>query len=250
MSPKVRIRLCERQPLSSRTWLLRYERSDQQPITYVPGQFFSLHFPAEQGNQTRSYSIATRSEDVRLNRSLEFAITEVKGGAASRYFPQAELGSEIEMSGPFGALILPPLEQPKRLLLVATGTGVAPYRSMLPELHRRLLQQPTLQIELLLGVREPSELLWGEEFIAFAKRHPGFNFTACYSRQMPTEPLPFERAGRVIAQLDSLAPQADEATLVYLCGHPEMIDEGWALLQQRGFGVRQVKREKYLLSGH
>jgi len=129
------------------------------------------------------------------------------------------------------------------LLLIATGTGVAPYRSMLKQMQPALLQG--FQVQLLFGVRDQAEAFYLADFRAQAAAHPGFQFTLCVSRAAPTAADEF--AGRVTDRLHQLQPQAD-SDLVYLCGNPAMVDEVFEHLKAVGFGVKTVKREKYIFS--
>jgi ferredoxin-NADP reductase len=72
-----------------------------------------------------------------------------------------------------------------RYLLIGTGTGITPYRSMLPQLER-LIADRGIEVVLMFGARNPAELLYGDEFRAFAARHPShFRFVPCFSRELP-----------------------------------------------------------------
>lgn len=246
-SPRYPIELVAVREIAPRHRELTWRRLDGEPITYVPGQFFSIHFTTPEGEQSRSYSVVNRCERIRDNQELQFIISEVPGGRASRFFFEADVGQQAAMSGPFGALILPPLENPDRYLLIATGTGVAPYRSMLPQLARRLDENPGLEVVLVQGVRRPDELIYGEEFRAFARNHPHFRFIACYSREMPANPQAEECSGRVQGRFESLAvdPERDR---VYLCGNPEMVEESATWFSERGFRAANLKREAYRFS--
>ena len=75
---------------------------------------------------------------------------------------------------------------------MATGTGVTPYRAMLPRFEK-LLAAGDREVVLLYGARNETELLYGEEFEAFAQSHPGFTFHGCLSRQPRTVPRPERR---------------------------------------------------------
>ncbi len=129
-------------------------------------------------------------------------------------------------------------------MLVATGTGVVPYRTMLPEIARRIRDQGT-EFVLLFGVRTPEELLYGNEFEAFENAHPGFDFYPVYSRVRRHHLAGNERSGYVQRCFGELDPDPEQ-DMFFLCGNPDMIDESVEELKERGFGPRQIRREKYL----
>ena len=217
-----------------------FRRADAEPFEYTAGQFINLHFDREEGRTHRSYSVATPPGDSGL---IEIAVAPVEGGLATGVLFGMGQGDMIDASGPFGRFVLRD-DPPCRYVLAATGTGVTPYRAMLPEL-KRLLEAETHTVELLLGVRRPEELLYGEEFLAMAEARPGFRFTACYSREMPDAPRSFETRGYVQDRFEALGldPARD---IAYLCGNPAMVDDAYNALKAAGFGVREVRREKYL----
>jgi len=228
---------------------LAFVRADGEPLPFIPGQFMQIHFEHGGESKRRSYSIATvPSNPVQPDQPedfsrIEMAVSYVEGGAATALLSALESGDEIQASGPYGRFTLQE-ERPERYLLVATGTGVTPYRSMLPEIVRRMRERGT-EFVLLFGVRTPEELLYGEEFAAFEHAHPGFTFIPCYSRIKRQHLEGNERAGYVQRVFGELQPDPDRDQ-VLLCGNPNMIDEAMADLGERGFGHRQIRREKYL----
>lgn len=245
-NPRYSIVLKEKRQLSPSTMELTYVREDKGVIAYLPGQFFSIDFLHLGEEKSRSYSAAGRVDDLRSNKEVSFAIAAVPEGAASHYFFNSKPGDHAKMSGPFGALTLPRTD-PLRYLLIGTGTGVAPYRAMLPELERRMQVNPKLKAVLVMGVRSPQELIYGTEFEALAQCCQSFSFHACYSRHMPDLPQAHEHFGRVKLLFEQLKPDP-VPDVVYLCGNPDMVDESAVWFSEKGFSAKGLKKEKYKFS--
>lgn len=237
------IQLTANEPISSNTRVLRFKKTDGSAFAFRPGEFVSLHIPDENGEiLKRSYSIATLTDKPESFDTLELVASHVENGRATRWFWQTAPGAEIAYAGPHGQLVLPP-EKPGRLILMATGTGVAPYRSMLRQMQPWL--EEGLPVHVLFGVREREEAFYLDDFRAQAKAYPSFTFSLCLSRQQAEADDEFP--GRVTAKLAELTPDM-EKDLVYLCGNPAMVDEVFGMLKELGFGVRSVRREKYVFS--
>jgi len=135
------------------------------------------------------------------------------------------------------------LRHPERhAVFVATGTGIAPFRSMLLDHLPRT--QP--KITLLFGTRYEHSLLYREDMERLEKEFPSFRF-------LPTLTCPGEswkgRTGRVQQHLDealALRSPEDMANVdVYVCGLKEMVDDVRHELKQRGFNRQQIIFEKY-----
>jgi ferredoxin-NADP reductase len=157
-----------------------------------------------------------------------------------------KVGETVDASGPYGRFCLMDADTNSRYLLVATGTGVTPYRAMLP-LIARLVQSRGCTFELVYGARNEADLLYGEEFAAFAEATPGFRFHPCFSREPRAVPRPGDVHGRVQVALESLQPSI-ENDIVYLCGNPDMVDQSFAMLKDAGLPVPHIRREKYISS--
>lgn len=216
-----------------------FERADGQPFDFIPGQFINLYFEYKGNPVQRSYSLANTPGET----TLALALSYIKSGKASQHIFNMNVGDTIEASGPFGRLTLRE-ETPKRYVLVATGTGVTPYLSMREELKRRMDANST-DVVVLLGARTTNELLYRDQFLAFADEAPRFQFIGCCSRSAADQP--YLRAGYVQDQFDALElnPAND---MVFLCGNPNMIDDAYKKLMSMGFIAANVRREKYVSS--
>ncbi|HET8942758.1 MAG TPA: FAD-binding oxidoreductase [Rudaea sp.] len=241
------LRLLDSRMLAPSVRHLVFERADGAPCAFIPGQFVQIHFNYADGKPTkRSYSVATVGKgDSSPVQHIEIAVSYVEGGAATQLLGNLQPGECVDASGPYGRFCLMDADANRRYLLVATGTGVTPFRAMLPQLEK--LGERGVEVALVYGARNEVELLYAGEFEEFAQRHPHFRFYSCLSQTPRASPRAHDRAGRVHVALSELQPHP-EHDIVYLCGNPEMVDEAFGQLKQAGLPVQHIRREKYVSS--
>ena len=227
---------------------LEFARDDGLPLDFIPGQFIQVHFNYPDGTATkRSYSLATMHDHaLGPGEAVEIAVSYVAGGAATALFTALDEGQQIQASGPYGRFCLGAADANRRYLLIGTGTGVTPYRAMLPQL-RQMMSARDVEVVLLFGARTPEELIYGEDFYAFAAENPRFRFVPCFSRELPADPHADVRSGYVQEALAEFAPDA-EGDVAYLCGNPNMVDAAFDALKHAGLPVPHIRREKYVSS--
>lgn len=219
---------------------LSFKRGDGMPLDFVPGQFITVLFDVDGKVKRRSYSIASISDQTDL---IEIAVSYVEGGIATERFFNMKPGDQYAAMGPAGKLVIQD-DNKTRYVLVGTGTGIAPYRAMLPALSEKIAAG-NFSVDLVLGARHRCDLLYGDDFKAFADEHNGFRYHAQLSREDAEEDC--ENRGYVQTCFErlNLNPETDA---VYLCGNPDMIDECFAELQALGFETTDIRREKYISS--
>ncbi|MGA8026919.1 MAG: FAD-binding oxidoreductase [Bryobacteraceae bacterium] len=213
-----------------------FEVPDAENFTFTPGQFVSVIDRMNGKEITRAYSIASP----RGGNRFELCLNRVEDGIVSPYLFGLKPGDEIEMGEPLGFFTL--RHPGHRAVFVATGTGIAPFRSMLldhlPRTHPR--------ITLLFGVRYEQGLLYRGELEQLARDYDSFRFIPTITR--PTESW-HGRTGRVQAHLDEAlgirTPEELSIIDVYICGLKEMVDDVRRELKQRGFDRKQIIYEKY-----
>lgn len=246
------LKLASRRMLAPTVAHLAFTRDDGQPLDYIPGQFLQVHFTHADGTAAkRSYSLATiHDHALGPGELVEIAVSYVPGGAATALFENLDIGDTLQASGPFGRFCLQPRDDNRRYLLIGTGTGITPYRAMLPLLNAAMAERG-IEVVLLSGARTPAELLYGDEFRAFADAHPGFRFVPCFSRELPARGSahdhPDVRHGYVQQFLAEFAPAA-AGDIAYLCGNPDMVDACFEALKGHGLPIPHIRREKYVSS--
>ncbi len=213
-----------------------FEVQGIQQFHFTPGQFISVKETVDGKEITRAYSIASPRD----GNKFALCLNRVPDGLVSPLLFNLKPGEEIEIQEPLGYFTL--RHPGRRIVFVATGTGIAPFRSMLLD-H---LPKTEPRINLLFGVRYERGLLYREELEQLEREHPTFHF-------MPTVTRPTEtwrgRAGRVHAHIDEAlalhTPDEIANVDVYICGLKEMVDEVRKDLKARGFDRKQIIYEKY-----
>ena len=209
-----------------------FEVPGVERFEFTPGQFVSLTEELSGKKITRAYSIASPPGDNRF----ELSLNRVNEGVFSPHLFNLRPGDLVPIKGPYGVFTL---RNPARdSVFVATGTGIAPFRSML---RSRLPEDPDHRFTLLFGCREETSLLYREEFEQLERDHSNFRFLPTLSR--PSQGWP-SRRGRVQAHVEE-ATSGRRDLDVYVCGLKEMVNDVRELLKQLGFDRKQIHSERY-----
>jgi NAD(P)H-flavin reductase len=207
---------------------------DPGDITFKAGQFISFEVPKEGLPRpvTRPYSIA--SSPNQRDRIL-LILNLVQGGPGSNYLFGLREGSRTSFKGPAGAFYLRDDGERDRLF-VATGTGIAPLRSMILA-HLECVSARS--VTLLWGLRSQRDLYLQEELQALVCAHPKFSYVTTLSQPEPG----WEGAsGRVTTFIEQRILSVSNLA-VYVCGGSGMIKDVTARLNAKG--LCPIYREKY-----
>ncbi|PMU25880.1 MULTISPECIES: benzoate 1,2-dioxygenase electron transfer component BenC [unclassified Pseudomonas] len=201
---------------------------DQAPV-FLPGQYVNIGVP--DSGQTRAYSFSSRPGDKRAS----FLIKHVPGGLMSGWLERAQPGDAVPMTGPLGSFYLREVARP--LLLLAGGTGVAPFLSMLEVLAER---EETRPVTLIYGVTRDQDLVMVEALEAFAQRLPNFGFVTCVADPQTAHP----RQGYVTQHMAADVLNDGDVD-VYLCGPPPMVDAVRQHFKNQGVTPASFHYEKF-----
>jgi len=209
---------------------------DVDKFDIEPGQFVTLDLPIHEkpNKRWRSYSIASWPNG---SNEIELVIVLLEGGLGTNYlFNQVSVGSELIFRGPQGVFTLPDQIE-KDLYLICTGTGIAPFRSMMHYISEHNL--PHKNVYLIFGCRKKCNLLYYEEMRNLAEAVPNFHYLPTLSREEWEG-----KKGYVHAIYEELAAHKPPAEFM-LCGWKNMIDEAKQRIQAMGYDRKAIHQELY-----
>ena len=236
------IKIEDQSPTTKRFWL---KVDNDDIISFKAGQFVTMDLPIHEKRlkRWRSYSIANHPDESNV---FEFCIVLLEGGLGTTYlFNEINVGATIRFKGPTGAFVLPKVIN-KDLVMICTGTGIAPFRSMLWEI---LVQKKEHQkIHLIFGTRHSEGMLYQEEITKLMDKIPGLSYSIALSRAetLPDiEQIDFHKGYVHPIYLEKYkTPKPDIAFL--LCGWSQMVDEAVEnLVEKLGYDKSQVIYELY-----
>jgi CDP-4-dehydro-6-deoxyglucose reductase len=226
--------------LSEKTSIFKIELLDKNDFDFVPGQFITIDLPIHEkrNKRLRSYSIASAPQEGNL---LELIIGNVPHGLASEYFFNTDdfkVGTLLKFRGPLGVFTLPE-NLDRHHVFVCTGTGVAPFRSMIRHIIKNKI--PFLSIDLVFGARFAEDILYQEEFEKLAQEIDNFNYHICLSRETFNG-----YQGYVHEKYQEVAKTHEkEKTSFLFCGWREMIDQARQELSELNYKKEQIIFELY-----
>jgi ferredoxin-NADP reductase len=223
--------LIEKRQDTPDVWTLRLDLSSN-PVDYKAGQFVEVGFPGEELH--RAFSIATSPSEKGF---MDVTVRRLSDGRISPRLCDAEPGQVLDVKGPFGVFTYAPGTH-RDLLLVAGGTGVAPFRSMIKLVED---QGGSERIRLMYSVRTPEDIIYRQElerWVAQGRIELLLTATRGADATWPHRTGRFPREA-VLEALQGLDP------MCFLCGPKEMLlqTQGWLL--EAGLDRKRVKREAW-----
>ncbi len=209
------------------------------PITFLPGQYANirLRFPDRDRPVQRSYSIAS-PPNVSSDR-LELIVAKVPGGLVStEVVDHLTVGQSIELRGPYGKFTWTEAN-PSPVLMIAAGSGVVPFLSMMEYMSQRQLQVPAT---LLVSSRSASHAIGHRAFARLDPSLTNLRVVTSYTRDPDDTSATYHR------RID--APMLDEcgarnAEAIYICGPDEMVRTTRELLESLGVDESLIQTEIY-----
>src|SRR5208283_3262738 len=224
-------------PLSEFTRHLELAVNGVPRFGFVPGQWLSVvASTSENEEMTRAYSIASPPSE---NGHFAFCLNRVQDGFMSNYLCGLDQGAQIAFQGPFGDFILrPPLRD---TVFIASGTGIAPFRSMLHWLLAESDRHQGRQFWLLFGSRREQDIYYREEFEQLAAEHANFHFLPTLSRGSAEWKGLRGYVQERLAEIVGIRTDMH----AYICGLDKMVKGNRELLKSLGWDRTSIRYEKY-----
>lgn len=222
--------------LSDSNVVLRLEPAAGRAVVFRPGQFVYVQHQVPGGPPLKApYSIASPPAE---KRYLELCVKKVADGPMSSWLYDRNVGDHMMVSRAFGGFHFASAAG-TTVVFLATGTGIAPFRSMLLDQLERGRTDP---LWLYYGVGREVNLVYAREFEALARQHTTFHFVPVVSRAQPSW-----MGERGWVQEPFLRDFQDRRDFdVYVCGVKVMVDDVIQLLRSRGVPDHRIYFEKYV----
>ena len=238
------IRLKDETDSTRRFWI---EVPEVTQFDFKPGQFVTLDLPIHEkpNKRWRSYSIASWPDGSNV---FELVIVRLEDGAGTTYlFNEVLEGDTITFRGAQGVFTLPE-NLDKDIFLICTGTGIAPFRSMVH--YIKLHQVPHKEIYLVFGSRTKADILYYDELTDLQKNLPGFHYIPTLSREEWEGKKGYVHAVFEEIINSKMQTKADGTTVptnagFYLCGWKNMIDEAKHRIMALGYDKKSIHQEIY-----
>ncbi len=207
-----------------------------EKFDFKPGQFVTLDLPIHEKptKRWRSYSIASWPDGTNV---FELLIVLNEEGVGTPYlFEHISIGSELTFRGALGVFILPEKIE-KDLFLICTGTGIAPFRSMIQYIKLNNIEHQN--INLIFGTRTKKDVLYFDELNQLQTEMKNFHFHPVLSREEWEGHTGYVHS--VYEHLCSNKPPAG----FFLCGWRNMIDEAKKRILEMGYDKKSIHQELY-----
>jgi CDP-4-dehydro-6-deoxyglucose reductase len=208
-----------------------------EKFDFIPGQFITFDLPiADKPNKrVRSYSIASWPNGT---NNFELVIVLLEGGLGTTYlFTKVDIGSELTLRGPQGVFTLDDDDLQKDIIMICTGTGIAPFRSMVHHIKNHNI--PHKKIYLIYGTRKQIDLLYYPEMKQLDSEMENFHYIPTLSREQWEG-----RSGYVHPVYEEICKDRKPVSFL-LCGWKNMLDEAKQRILAMGYDRKSIHQESY-----
>lgn len=208
-------------------------------IFFKPGQYIQFEIPKyklSQGPEYRAFSVASSP---RSNKKIELYIGLVEKGVVSTYVHHyLKQGEGVTIRGPFGDFYY--RDSNRDILMIATGTGLAPIMSLLRYMREERIQR---KATLFFGTKTQKDLYLVDELRGLEKELPAFKYMPTLTREAENSPWPGER-GRVTVLLEKYFSEISECE-VYICGNTNMVESCLEFFKEKNVPEDRIYFDKF-----
>jgi Na+-transporting NADH:ubiquinone oxidoreductase subunit F len=213
--------------------------SPEEGMTFEPGQYVQLEVPKYEKTKQpeyRAYSISSCSEERHV---VELLITRVPEGAVSTYVHDyLKVGEELMMNGPYGDFYL--RDSDRDILMIATGSGLAPIKSMLHKIEKERIERKTM---FFFGEKKREDLLYYDLLKGMEQSLTSFTYIPTLSRVTEEDQWEGEK-GRVTDLVEKCVPE-NASIDAYICGSPAMVESSAEALKKKGMPEDRIFYDKF-----
>ncbi|TAE86989.1 MAG: oxidoreductase [Bacteroidetes bacterium] len=231
--PATIIHIMDESPVVKRFF---FKMPDDEKFNFKPGQFVMLDLPIDSKITNRSYSIASAPGDDNIFELI--IVLNPPGLGTPHMWDTFTVGHQVPVAGPLGKFVLPETISTD-ICFIATGTGIAPLRSMLHHIINHNLS--TKNVYMVFGNRTYPDILYHIEMGALSAKFPQFTFIPVLSRADENWQ---GRRGYVHHVYEEIFEDKRPATF-FLCGWKSMIMEARERLTAMGYDKSSIKFELY-----
>lgn len=204
---------------------------------FKPGQFVMWNLPIESKIPYRSYSIASAP---RQDNVFELVIVLNPPGLGTPFiWDNFKIGSKVQMAGPLGKFVLPEKIE-HDLCFVATGTGIAPLRSMVTHILDNQIEHKNMYM--VFGNRKLDDILYRKEMEELEAKFPSFKFIPVLSRETPET---WSGTHGYVHQVYEELFADNRPAYFYMCGWSAMLKEARERLTNKGYTKDKIRFELY-----
>lgn len=217
---------------------LEFRVNGVDEFRFVAGQFVSIVQPRPDGKMhTRAYSIASPP---RTDATFDLCLNRVEEGFMSNWLCDIEVGATVQLHGPHGLFVM---REPKQdAVFIATGTGVAPFRSMAQWLFAAPERNQGHEYWLVFGTRYEHGVYYRQEFEELDRQHPNFHYVCTLSRcgddWQGCRGYVQDHVREIVGRRTDME--------AYICGLNDMVDANRKLLKDElGWDRKHIVFERY-----
>lgn len=225
-------RLSDKIEYNERYTQYRFTLIEPPTMDNQAGQYVLLQIDPK---TTRAYSMSDRPD---VHASFELLVDHSPNGPGTTFLRQLKFGDEVKAILPLGQFVVRDAPVADELIFLATGSGIAPIKSMLTDLLQN--RQDTRPMTLFWGMRHDQDLFWLDFFADLQKSYSNFTFVPVISQPSPNWELSTGHITDYLSQLPLTVP-----TQFYLCGNQKMVTEIKTVLQEKKISPQFIITEQF-----